>query len=148
MTTITIKGKAGLAGPAPAHQWSGAQIRFQNPDGTWGAYTDLAILPSAAPANITANYTLQASDDGKILVNAPGTPGTAIVLTVPNNLVAGFTCTLIRGDAGTFSLAAATGATNRSNAVQVADQYNIATLYVFKNTGGSAAEFLVLGDVS
>jgi len=147
MTTLILKGKAGLAGPAPAHQWSGAQVRFQNPDGTWGSYVDLAILPSAVPANITSNYTLQASDDGKILKNAPGTPGTAIALTIPNTLVPGFTCTLIRADAGTFSVAAASGATNRSSATQVADQYNIATIYVFANSNGTSAEFLVLGDV-
>jgi len=31
----------GLIGPAPAHEWSGTSLRFQNPDASWGAYTDL-----------------------------------------------------------------------------------------------------------
>ena len=34
-------GATGPSGPAPSHQWSGYTLRFQNPNGTWGAYTDL-----------------------------------------------------------------------------------------------------------
>jgi hypothetical protein len=33
-----LRGPAGLP---PAHQWSGTSLRFQNPDVTWGSYTDL-----------------------------------------------------------------------------------------------------------
>jgi len=25
----------------PAHEWSGTELRFQNPDGSWGDYSDL-----------------------------------------------------------------------------------------------------------
>lgn len=28
-------------GPAPAHQWKGTELRFENPDGSMGAYVDL-----------------------------------------------------------------------------------------------------------
>ena len=35
------RGATGLTGDAPAHEWSGTQLRFANPDGSWGAYTDL-----------------------------------------------------------------------------------------------------------
>ena len=28
-------------GEAPAHEWSGTKLRFQNPDGTWGEFVDL-----------------------------------------------------------------------------------------------------------
>ncbi len=31
----------GVKGDEPAHEWDGTRIRFQNPDGTWGAYVDL-----------------------------------------------------------------------------------------------------------
>jgi hypothetical protein len=31
----------GLIGPAPAHEWSATSLRFQNPDGSWGAYVNL-----------------------------------------------------------------------------------------------------------
>lgn len=34
-------GATGPSGPAPSHQWLGYTLRFQNPNGTWGAYTDL-----------------------------------------------------------------------------------------------------------
>lgn len=36
-----VQGPQGETGPAPAHAWSGTQVRFKNPDGTWGAYVDL-----------------------------------------------------------------------------------------------------------
>lgn len=31
----------GLIGPAPAHQWSGTSLSFQNPDGSWGSFVNL-----------------------------------------------------------------------------------------------------------
>lgn len=34
-------GPPGPRGPAPAHQWKGANLRFQNPNGTWGKYVNL-----------------------------------------------------------------------------------------------------------
>lgn len=37
-------GKNGVDGQAPAHQWSGTKLRFKNPDGTWGEWTELRGL--------------------------------------------------------------------------------------------------------
>lgn len=37
----TTQLTAQLVGPAPAHEWSGSQLRFQNPNGSWGAFVDL-----------------------------------------------------------------------------------------------------------
>lgn len=34
-------GPQGPQGPPPAHQWEDAFLHFQNPDGSWGAQTDL-----------------------------------------------------------------------------------------------------------
>lgn len=34
-------GATGPSGPAPDHEWLGYDLRFKNPDGTWGAYTGL-----------------------------------------------------------------------------------------------------------
>lgn len=31
----------GDNGAAPAHEWDGTRLRFQNPDGTWGEWVDL-----------------------------------------------------------------------------------------------------------
>jgi hypothetical protein len=36
-----IQGIQGETGDEPAHEWSGTELRFQNPDGSWGSYTDL-----------------------------------------------------------------------------------------------------------
>ena len=38
-----MKGPRGasVVGDSPSHQWSGTSIRFQNPDGSMGSYTDL-----------------------------------------------------------------------------------------------------------
>ncbi|MGL5580212.1 MAG: collagen-like triple helix repeat-containing protein, partial [Cetobacterium sp.] len=35
------KGEPGVDGKAPQHQWAGTNLRFTNPDGSWGQYTDL-----------------------------------------------------------------------------------------------------------
>ncbi len=35
------QGPQGEMGPAPEHEWSGSQLRFKNPDGTWGTFTEL-----------------------------------------------------------------------------------------------------------
>lgn len=34
-------GPQGPKGDKPAHSWSGTQLRFENPNGTWGAYVNL-----------------------------------------------------------------------------------------------------------
>lgn len=35
------KGEKGDTGPMPDHEWRGTELRFQKPDGTWGAWVDL-----------------------------------------------------------------------------------------------------------
>lgn len=35
------QGVQGVQGDTPAHQWDLTSLRFENADGTWGAYTDL-----------------------------------------------------------------------------------------------------------
>lgn len=35
------QGIQGEKGDKPAHQWSGTDLRFENPDGSWGDYVDL-----------------------------------------------------------------------------------------------------------
>jgi hypothetical protein len=34
-------GPQGPKGDTPDHEWSGTRLRFENPDGTWGDFTDL-----------------------------------------------------------------------------------------------------------
>jgi hypothetical protein len=35
------KGEKGDKGDPPAHEWQGAALRFENPDGSWGQFVDL-----------------------------------------------------------------------------------------------------------
>lgn len=45
--TVSLRGPQGIGvtGPAPQHEWSGFEIRFRNPDGSWGAWTNLRGAP-------------------------------------------------------------------------------------------------------
>jgi hypothetical protein len=38
---VTLRGERGETGPSPSHEWNGTGLRFENPDGTFGEYTDL-----------------------------------------------------------------------------------------------------------
>jgi hypothetical protein len=42
------QGEQGETGPAPKHQWDGTRLRFERPDGTWGAWVDLKGAMGAA----------------------------------------------------------------------------------------------------
>lgn len=92
-------------------------------------------------------YTLQSSDSGKIveLSNAA-----AITVTLPNSLSVGFECTLAQTGAGQVSLSAAGGANirNRQSHTKLAGQYAAGALYVKANSGGSAAEYMFMGDTA
>jgi hypothetical protein len=35
------QGQPGPIGPSPDYQWRGTEIRFKNPDGSWGKWVDL-----------------------------------------------------------------------------------------------------------
>lgn len=55
-----IQTVQGVKGDEPAHEWDGTRLRFQNPDGTWGAYVDLNGDAGTAPA-IQAEYSIDGS---------------------------------------------------------------------------------------
>ena len=74
-----LTGASGSTGLAAAHEWSGTEIRFQNPDGSWGDYTDLALSGTVDASSIlgtfdaidlrAANgerYRLEATNDGDL----------------------------------------------------------------------------------
>ena len=71
-------------------------------------------------------YTLAASDLGKIV---KFTKGSAITVTLPNNLGLGFTCTVIQYGAGqiTFSTSSST-LYNRQSHTKTAGQYGVVSL--------------------
>lgn len=72
------KGDPGDIGPRPAHQWSGTSIRFQNPDGTWGAYVNLkgnqgdpGLIDGASRFTFMTSFTR--INDQRIRAYIPGT---------------------------------------------------------------------------
>jgi hypothetical protein len=65
VATIILKGLKGDIGAVPAHQWSGSRIRFQNPDNTWGAWTDLGVDISGATNQRPTGLTNTSADIGR-----------------------------------------------------------------------------------
>lgn len=70
-------GVPGSPGPAPAHEWAGSSLRWQNPDGSWGDWTDLlssvsqAALGGKLDANGAAVKALyEGEDDTNALTDA------------------------------------------------------------------------------
>jgi hypothetical protein len=104
-------------------------------NGGTGATTSVDALTSLGAAPISANlnnqtgttYSLQATDNGKVVTlnNA-----SAITLTVPTGLAAGFNCMIVQKGAGvvTITPAATVTVTNRSGATKTGGQNAIVTL--------------------
>ncbi|GGD45659.1 hypothetical protein [Pseudoxanthomonas indica] len=90
-------------------------------------------------------YTLQASDCGKVV---EFTNSSAVTVTLPNNLAAHFTCSIVQAGSGQVTLSAASGATlrNRQSHTKTAGQWGWLSTYVRANSGGSAAEYVMSGD--
>lgn len=106
---------------------------------------------SGYAANVNAQtgttYTLQASDAGKMVTLSNAS---AITVTLPNSLSAGFVCSWAQKGAGQVTFTAAGGGTlnNRSGHTKSAGQYALGTLYVDANAGGSAAIYYLGGDTT
>lgn len=105
-----------------------------------GAGTLTAIVKDAsidaaklAPASVNAQtgttYTLQASDNGKVVTCSNAS---AITVTVPSGLGAGFNCLVVQLGAGqvTFSPSSTT-INNRQGHAKIAGQYGVATLVAY-----------------
>ena len=86
-----------------------------------------AILGFDATLNDqTDNYTLQTSDAGKVVVM---NKGSAVNLTVPASLGAGFTCSVVQKGAGQVTfVASSTTINNRQSPTKIAGQHGVATL--------------------
>ena len=67
---MDLQGVRGKQGEIPANQWNGTCLRFQNPDGTWGADVDLQGIkgdPGIGKAGTDARTPIKGKDyfDGK-----------------------------------------------------------------------------------
>ena len=90
-----------------------------------GGNSDTSSL-SGFTANITsvaANYSLTATDNGKIIQS---TSAGAITITIPSGLPAGFNCTVVQMGAGQITFAGTY--LNRGNFTKTASQYAIVSI--------------------
>lgn len=113
------------------------------------ALVDADVLPVKATLNnqTGTTYTLQSSDNAKLVTC---NNGSSITVTLPNSLSIGFQCAITQLGAGQVSFSAASGANirNRQSHVKIAGQYGTVSLFVVTNSGGSAAEYVLLGDTA
>ena len=91
----------------------------------------------------TDNYTLQASDNGKVVVMDKAT---AVTVTVPSGLGAGFNCSFVQKGAGQVIFDNNSGATtinNRQSHTKINAQYGVASIVAY-----AADTFVLAGDTS
>lgn len=107
--------------------------------------TDVAPASATIITDLTTARTLSGTDLGATILMSNAS---AIAVTLPNSLPAGFQCTLVQVAAGAFTLAAASGATLReiNSQTKSAGQWAVVGLAVITNAGGSAAEWVASGD--
>lgn len=106
---------------------------------------EISLFTAKESTQTGTSYTLATTDKGTVI---RFTNSSAIVVTLPNNLVAGFTVTILQMGAGQITFSPASGATlvNRQSFTKTAGQYAPAFLVVDVNSGGSAAEYVLGGD--
>ncbi len=107
---------------------------------TFDDFTSQSILPK------TASYTATSSDNRrKISFNS----ASAVTLTLPNSLPAGWECGIIQFGAGAVTIAVASGGAllSRASHTKTAGQYAQAYVVVTSNTG-TAAQVVLGGDTS
>lgn len=111
------------------------------------AGSDMLDIKAVLNDQTGTTYTLASTDNTKMVTC---TNGSAITVTLPNNLPVGFQCAVVQGGAGQITFSAASGATirNRLSQSKAAGQYAAVSLFVIANSGGSSAIYLLAGDTA
>ncbi len=100
----------------------------------------IATIAANVNAQTGTSYTLQDSDNGKVITL---NNSSAITLTVPSGLSAGFNCLVVQLGAGPITFTASgTTIYNRSSQTKTAGQYAIATLVSYTTN-----TFITSGDM-
>ncbi len=94
----------------------------------------------------TDDYTLAQADNGSVVYL---NKATAVAVTLPNSLPAGFNCTIVQEGAGQVTFAAASGATKQTpgGASKTAIRYGAVSVFV-KSNSGAAADWRLNGDLT
>ena len=134
-----------LVAAAPVQSVAGqtGTVTISAGDLTDGNFDGEAILGFDASINDQTGtaYTLLASDNGKVVVldNA-----SAITVTVPSGLGAGFNCSFVQKGAGQVSFSASsTTINNRQSHTKINAQYGVASLLAY-----AADTFVLAGDTA
>ena len=107
-----------------------------------GSVTGNATIAANVIVQTGTTYTLEPSDNGKVITL---NNGSAITLIVPIGLSAGFNCLVVQLGAGVITFTAATGTTiyNRGTKTKTAGQYAIATIVSYTSN-----TFITSGDMT
>lgn len=107
----------------------------------------LRNFKAAIITDATTDRTLSADDRGRVL---RFTNAGAITVTLPDNLEAGFSCTIIQRGAGQITFVAAGGGalTNRQSHTKTAAQHAAVSLMIDSNVDLVSAAWLLLGDTA
>lgn len=111
------------------------------------AAADVLGVKATLNAQTGTTYEIASTDNAKLVTCSNGS---AIAVTLPNDLAVGFQCSLTQLGAGQVSFSAESGGSlrNRQSHTKVAGQYGTVSLFVIANSGGSAAEWLLVGDTA
>ena len=103
----------------------------------------LEDFDASIDADKTADHTLVASDNGKVIVMNKASP---VTVTVPSGLGAGFNCSFIQKGAGQVSFDDNSGATiinNRQSHTKINGQFGVASLLAYADN-----VFVLAGDTA
>ena len=107
-------------------------------------FDDNAILGFSASVNTQTGttYTVAASDNGKVVVLDSSS---AVTVTIPGGLGAGFNCSFVQKGAGQVSFTGAVGVTvnNRQSHTKINAQYGVASIVAY-----AADTFVLAGDTA
>jgi hypothetical protein len=136
---------ANLVAAAPVQSVAGrtGTVTVDAGDLTDGDFGGTAILGFDASINdqTGTTYTLLSSDNGKVVVLDNGS---AVTVTVPSGLGAGFNCSFIQKGAGQVSFAASsTTINNRQSHTKINGQYGVASIVAY-----AADTFVLAGDTA
>ena len=133
MTLAPVQSVAGQTGTVTI---SAGDLTDGNFDGTAISGFDASINDQTG-----TTYTLVAGDNGKVVVlnNA-----SAVTVTVPSGLGAGFNCSFVQKGAGQVSFSASgTTVNNRQSHTKMAGQYAVASIVAY-----AADTFVLAGDTT
>jgi len=136
---------ANLVAAAPVQSVAGrtGTVTVDAGDLTDGDFGGTAILGFDASINDQTGtaYTLLAGDNGKVVVL---NNGSAITVTVPSGLGAGFNCSFVQKGAGQVSFSASgTTINNRQSHTKINAQYGVASLLAYADD-----VFVLAGDTA